>query len=138
MDDKAKSGIYFNGNCNGAPSWSVERRGNVSSLYDLRKSTGRPEMMIRINRGMAEYYSSGLSGIPEKTLKLNASSLAFYPNGNGNGVPAMFLRKKGSLIEIYRNGNGNGAPFCSIKGAWDGQRIAELFFVLLSLGYLDN
>ena len=139
MDEKEKSGIYLNGNCGGRASWSVERRGAVSYLYDLEKSIGVPVKAVRFRHGMAEFYPTGnLTGSPEKSLKFYASSMAFYPNGNGNGFPTMFLKKRGRLIEIYRNGNGNGSPWYSIAGPWNEQKIAELFFVLLSLGYLAD
>lgn len=139
MDDKKKGSIYFNGNCNGIPSWTVERRGNISYLYDLKKSGAIPAIAIRFKGDMAEFHPTGnCGGFPEKSLKFHASGMAFYPNGNCNGVSTMFLRKKGQVIEIYRSGNGNGAPSYSLKGPWDEQKIAELFFVLLTLGYLSD
>ena len=139
MDDKKKSSIYFNGNCNGMPSWSVERHGNVSYLYDLKRSGAYPAKAIRFKRGMAEFYpSGGTAGIPDKSLEFKASSMRFYTNGNCNGISTMFLQKKGKVIEIYRSGNANCAASYSLKGPWDEQKIAEFFFVLLTLGYLDN
>ena len=61
----------------------------------------------------------------------------FYRSGNANGIPVLSMDDK-AKSGIYLNGNCNGVPAWSIQAPWNEQKIAELFFVLLSLGYFED